>query len=328
MLEQVITKVISLVDYLPAETLTQIRTAMLKELSQYELVPKSTDLVPYTGAPQILKLFLASKKVDGASAETLKNYRLVLTKFLSRMQKDPLTITTVEIRMYLALREQEGLSRKSVSTLLAILKSFFGWLENEDYISKSPCRKIPSIKTEKRCRKHLTGEELERLRMECKTARDKAIIEFFYSTGCRLDEVHKLNLSDINWKDDSCMVIGKGNKERKVYINDRARLYLQNYIKTRTDNNNALFVSERKPHNRLGKRMLEKIISRLGVAAGINRPIFPHLLRHTMATHAYYSGATLPQIQAMLGHESASTTQIYAATDQEEIRSAHRKHVA
>ena len=328
MLERIITKVLAQVNHLPAEELQKIRTAITVELNDYDIVPKSTDLVLYTGTPQLLKLFLASKKVDGAAKTTLKNYGLILTKFLARLQKDPTNATTSDIRMYLAIRESEGLNKKSLSTLLACLKSFYGWLENEEYIVKSPCRKIPSIKTPKHVRKPLNPEELEKLRFVCKTKRDKAMVEFFYSTGCRLDEVFKLNREDINWKEDCCYVIGKGSKERQVYLNAKARMYLYKYLESRTDNDPALFVGERSPHNRLGRRAIEKVFSGLGKKAGINRPVFPHLIRHTTATNAYYSGATLPQIQAMLGHESPSTTQIYAETNTDDIRTAHKKFVA
>lgn len=148
MIEKIINKVLAQVIELPADILQRLQAVMLYELSQYEITPKSTDLVPYTGDPQILKLFLASKKVDGVSINTIKSYTLVLTNFLARLQKDPLKVTTVEIRMYLALRESEGLSKGSLATLLSILKSFYQWLENEELILKSPCRKIKNIKTE------------------------------------------------------------------------------------------------------------------------------------------------------------------------------------
>jgi integrase/recombinase XerD len=328
MLERIITKVLAQVGDLPAETIQKIRIAMTSELNDYDLVPKSKELVLYTGTPQQLKLFLASKKVDGAAQTTLKNYGLILTKFLARLQKDPVTVTTSDIRMYLAIRETEGLNKKSISTLLACLKSFYGWLENEEYIVKSPCRKIPSIKTPKHVRKALNAEELEKIRIACKTLRDKALVEFFYSTGCRLDEVYKLNREDINWKDDCCMVMGKGSKEREVYTNAKAHVYLQRYMESRKDNSPALFVGERAPHERLGRRMIEKVFSKLGKAAGLNKAVFPHLVRHTTATMALHSGAEITFVQKMLGHENADTTLIYAEVNTDQIWAAHKKHVA
>jgi integrase/recombinase XerD len=328
MLEKIITKIIAQIDDMPAETLKRVQDAIMNELSQYELSPKSMDLVPYTGTPQILKLYLASKKVDGVAKSTLDNYYLILTKFLARLQKDPLTVTTVDIRMYLALRESEGLGKGTLSTLLSILKSFYTWLENEEYIGKSPCRKIKNIKFNKHVRKPLSPEELEKVRIACKTSREKALLEFFYSTGCRLDEVYKLNKDDIQWKEDSCMVLGKGSKEREVYLNAKARVYLQKYLAERKDNNPALFVSERNPYGRLGHRSIEVIFGKLGIRAGINRPVFPHLIRHTTATNSLNSGASLTVVQKMLGHENPGTMQIYAQLNTEEVKAEHRKHVA
>lgn len=329
MLEQIINKIISEVaDELPAESLQKVQTALYNELGQYDITPKSTDIVPYTGTPQLLKLYLASKKVDGISKATEKGYRLTLTNFLARLQKDPLQVTAVDIRMYLALRESEGLNKGSQSTLLSILKSFYGWLETEEYINKSPCRKIKNIKQTKHVRKPLNAEELEKVRMVCKTSREKALVEFFYSTGCRLDEVYKLNKQDIDWKNDSCMVMGKGSKEREVYLNAKAIVHLQKYLAERKDDNEALFVTERQPHARLGRRGIEKIFADLGVKAGLKRPVFPHLIRHTTATMALNSGASLTVVQKMLGHTNPGTTQIYAELNQEEVKSEHKKHVA
>ncbi len=220
------------------------------------------------------------------------------------------------------------IKRSSLATLLASIKSFYSWLEGADLITKSPARAIPSIKTPKRVRKPLSHEELEKVRIACKTERERALVEFFYSTGCRLDEVYKLNRDDISWRNESCMVIGKGDKEREVYLNGKSKVHLQKYLVSRKDDNPALFVSERAPHRRLGRRMIEKTFSQLGIRAGINRPVFPHLIRHTTATNALNSGASLTAVQKMLGHENPGTTQIYAELNTTEIRAEHRKHVA
>jgi integrase/recombinase XerD len=328
MMEKIITKVLAQIDDLPAEMLQRIQMAMIIVLNDYEVIPKSTEIVPYTGNPQILKLFLASKKVDGAAKTTLLSYYQNLTKFMARLQKDPLTVTSIDIRMYLAIRESEGLNKNSLSSLLSILKSFYTWLENEEYIPKSPCKPIKSIKAEKHIRKPLSPEDLERLRIACETSREKALVELFYSTGCRLDEVQKLNRDDIDWKNDSCVVMGKGSKEREVYLNAKSRIFLQKYISERKDANPALFVCERLPHARLGRRSIEVTFSELGRRAGINRPVFPHLIRHTTATNALNAGASLTVVQKMLGHESPATTQIYAELDIDTVKAEHKKHVA
>lgn len=328
MIDKVITKILSQVDDLPTEILQRLQTVLSLELSNYEISPKSTEIVPYTGNPQILKMYLASKKVDGLSSKSILNYSQVLGNFLARLQKDPLDVTTNDIRMYLAIRESEGLKKSTIATLLSTLKSFYTWLENEEYILKSPCKKIRSIKTDKYVRKPLTHDELEKMRIACKSTRDKALLEFFYSTGCRLDEVAKLNKKDINWKEDSCIVMGKGSKEREVYLNAKARVHLQRYLAERKDDNEALFVCSKKPYARLGRRSIENIFAVLGIAAGLSRKVYPHLIRHTTATNALNAGASLTVVQKMLGHTNPGTTQIYAQLNNEEIKSEHRKHVA
>ena len=166
------------------------------------------------------------------------------------------------------------------------------------------------------------------MRISCKTIKERAVLEFFYSTGARLDEVNKLDADDIKWKDDSCLVWGKGSKEREVYISAKARVYVQMYLSSRKDNNPALFVCDRAPHNRLGRRSIETIISNLGKRTGINRPVYPHLIRHTKATDLINSGASLAAVQKMLGHESPATTQIYAQMDTQQIKAQILKGAA
>lgn len=328
MIETIITKILAQVIDLPVEILQRLEKAILWELVQYDISPKSTDLVPYTGVPQLLKLYLASRKVDGLSQKTLKNYYLELTNFFARLQKDPVNITSTDIRMYLAGKENTGVKKSTMSTILSNIKAFYGWLENEEYIIKSPCRKLKAIKTPKHVRKPLNPAELEKIRIACETNRDSAMLEVFYSTGARLDEIYKLNREDISWRDGSCLVFGKGSKEREVYFNAKALVHLQNYLDERKDLNPALFVSERAPHGRLKPRSIEEVFKNLGIRAGINRPVFPHLIRHTTATNALKSGAPLGIIQKMLGHENPSTTQIYAELDTEDVRTEHRKHIA
>jgi integrase/recombinase XerD len=187
---------------------------------------------------------------------------------------------------------------------------------------------IKQPKVEKRLRKPLSDDVLELLRNVCATDREKAVVEFFYSTGCRLDEVYKLNRDDINWYNKSCMVIGKGNKEREVYISARSALFLKNYLEARRDSNPALFVGVRQPHLRLSGRAIEDIFGELGTRAGIKRKIHPHLMRHTMATNLLRNGASMSAVQGLLGHEDPATTQIYAQLDKDELHNIHRKNIA
>ncbi|NLE26499.1 MAG: tyrosine-type recombinase/integrase [Clostridiaceae bacterium] len=298
-----------------------------EELYHVTIASECTDLVVTENMPGKVMLFLAAKKLDGMSIHTIKNYSFILRRFCNVLHKDIEQITSMDIRMFLALRSKEGLKNSSMAATIAALKSFFSWLENEEYITKSPMRKIKNIKVEKRLRKALTREELEMLRDVAKDLRDKAMLELFYSTGCRLDEIQKLNISDIDWANNQVRVIGKGNKERIVFLNARARIHLKKYLKTRKDTQPYLFVSERAPHNQLGRRAIEKTFEKLGIKAGINRDVYPHLIRHTTATHMLQGGATLEEVQAYLGHDSPATTQIYAQIDNNAVKQSHLKHV-
>jgi len=273
-------------------------------------------------------LYLACRKQDGLSKKTLKNYKSSLIRFAETISKRTEDITTIDIRKYLMVYEQ--LVNPCSGTLageLTKIKSFFNWLSDQDYIPKSPAKNIPAIKTDSRMRKPLSPEELEMLRDNCKTYRDRALVETFYSTGGRLDEIVKLNRDDIDWQTLSLKVIGKGNKEREVYLSPKAKVHLRKYLLSRTDENEALFVSERKPHDRLGNRAIQKVIGDLGIKARLKRKIYPHLLRHTVATDMLNNGADLITVQKYLGHEDPATTQIYAKLNKEEVKIAHRKFV-
>jgi integrase/recombinase XerD len=270
-------------------------------------------------------IFLASKKIDGLSENTLKGYYERLNKFSYFIQKNIEDIDVMDIRMYLAAYSKTGVKNSTIAREIAILKSFFVWLENNCYILKSPMRNIKQIKVEKTLREALTAEELELVRDACETLRDRALIEFFYSTGCRLDEVVKLNKSDIDWQDLSLKVFGKGKKERIVFITPKAKIHLKKYLMSRLDDCEALFVTERKPTKRLGRRSYERAIDKLGKKAKLSKDLFPHLLRHTTATSMLRNGASLVEVQHYLGHEDPSTTQIYAHLSNDAVRAAHRK---
>ena len=315
-------------DFLAQDEAVKLRSILEEELYNYEVVPTSTAIIPYEGIPEKLMLFMISKKLEGLSESTLKSYSQHLVRFSQSVHKKIEDIDTMDIRMYLAKCTQRGLKNSSILTEMNILRSFFSWLEKEDHILKSPMGKIKSIKKEKRIRKSLTPEELENLRVACKTPREIAMVEFFYSTGCRLDEVSKLNIEDIDWSQGKVQVIGKGDKERTVFLNAKAKVHLKKYLKSRNDTNEALFVSERKPHNRLGHRAFQKDFNRLGILAGITKSVHPHLLRHTTATIMVNNGANLQSVQKLLGHTDASTTQIYADLNTDEVQISHRKYAS
>jgi integrase/recombinase XerD len=305
----------------------QLRLILEEELYHYDMHAATVALVPINNILSRVKLYLAAKKLDGLSDTTLMSYKRMLLKFSSVMQKDLENINAMDIRMYLAMYVKTGAKNTSLATLISALKSFFVWMENEEYIIKSPMRKIKTVKLEKFIRKALTPVELEMLRDVCTDLRDKAMVEFFYSTGCRLDEAQKLNKSDIDWGSGKVIVFGKGKKERPVFLNAKAKVHLWKYLNTRTDINDALFVSDRQPHGRLGRRTFQITFDRLGKQAGITKDVYPHLLRHTTATNMLQNGGSLAEVQKYLGHHSPATTQIYAQLDNDALQASHKKHV-
>ncbi len=327
--EDVIIRILSkAVDLLTQEVAVQLKVILEEELYNYDLQPVENAIIPFEGIPEKIVLFISTKKLEGLSQKTLKSYSHHLARFSKIVQKRIEDITVMDIRRYLAQYASTGIKNSTLDTEISILKSFFSWLEMEDYIVKSPMRKIKPAKKEKRIRKALSQEELEMLRLACRNQREKAMIEFFYSTGCRLDEVYKLNKNDIDWNRSSVNVIGKGNKERTVFLNARAKVHLWRYLDLRKDNNNALFVGLRLPMNRLSHRGYQKVFNQLGAMAGIIKSVHPHLLRHTTATTAVNAGASIQAVQKMLGHTTPATTQIYADLNVDEVQISHRKFVS
>lgn len=328
--EEVIIKILDrMLDELPEVSVDKLRSILDEVLYDYEIRPAERALVPRSNIRDIAMLFLASKKVEGASENTIKGYGYRLKRFAENMHKNVEDITAMDIRMYLAmLQKHTGCSNTTLETERSTLQSFFNWLEVEEYIQKNPMKKIKPMKVEKRMREALTPEELELLRDSCQTLRERAIVEFFYSTGCRLDEAIKVNKQDINWQDLSLRVIGKGNKERIVYISEKAKVHIRKYLMSRLDNEDALFVTERQPFKRLGRRSIQRIFEELGKRAGIKRKVHPHLIRHTTATDMLRNGATLAEVQQYLGHEDPSTTMIYTKVSNESVRIAHKRSIS
>jgi integrase/recombinase XerD len=326
--EEVVIRIVAAVAQIFAVDPQKVREVIEEVLYDYDITPAQKALVVKSNMVNKILLYLAARKLDGLSDRTLEGYQRYLGKFSMVVQKDVEDITTMDIRRYLALYTRTGVKNSTISTITNILRGFFRWLEDEDYIVKSPCRKIKPIKTEKRLRKALTTEELELLRDGCRTYRQRALLEFFHSTGCRLEEVESVNISDIDWQNMQLRVIGKGNKERIVYLNAKAKIHLQKYLMTRLDSDEALFVTSKQPIKRLGRRSIEREFVKIGEQSKLGKNVYPHLLRHTMATHMLNSGADLGTVQAILGHEDASTTQIYAQLSNTNIEHQYRKHMA
>jgi integrase/recombinase XerD len=288
----------------------------IKKVEKTEIHPDLTEKI---------QLFLSSKKLEGLSQVTLDGYKLELNIFSKKIKKRVEDITTAEIRVFLGSFEHLKLS--SVSRKLSILKSFFSWLAAEEFLQRDPTTKIKPPKKEKRLPKALTIEELEMLREACKTNRQRAFLEVLYATGCRLSEVHDLNKTDINYQQMCCKVIGKGNKEREVYFSFKAMYHLRKYLMNRTDDEEALMITERKPYRRLSKRGIQREIGIIAKLAGLDKRVSPHTLRHTFATLTLNNGADISAVQALLGHEDPSTTQIYAQLTEEKKREQHKKYL-
>ena len=272
----------------------------------------------------ILNKFISSKEIEGCSARTLKYYKDNITKMLDTVNLPVSEITTETLRNYLSnYKNNSTAGMVTIDNIRRTLSSFFAWLENEDYIVKSPVRRIHKVKAMKKVKETLTDENLEKLRDTCTNVRDLAILELLISTGMRVGELTRLNISDMNFQERSCIVLGKGNSEREVYFSAKSKMYIEKYLETRTDNNEALFVSLIKPYNRLGISGIEITIRNLGKEANINK-VHPHKFRRTMAID---KGMPIEQVQKLLGHIKIDTTMEYAMVNQNNVKNSHRKYI-
>lgn len=275
----------------------------------------------------LIKLFLAAKRVEGCSEKTVKYYDSTIRNAVEKIDKDVTQITTDDLRLYLDdYQVTSKISKVTVDNIRRILSSFFSWLEDEDYIVKSPVRRIHKVKSCKTVKETYTDEDLELMRDECDGIRDLAIIDILASTGMRVGELVKLNKKDIDFQNRECIVLGKGNKQRKVYFDARTKLHLQKYIDSRTDNNEALFVSLQKPHNRLQISGVEIRLRELGAKLNIDK-VHPHRFRRTLATAAIDKGMPIEQVQKLLGHQSIDTTLQYSMVSQNNVKESHRKYI-
>ena len=275
-----------------------------------------------------LQLFLDAKKIEGCSERTLQYYKVTIEKMFTRLENPIRKITTEQIRSYLSAYQQiNNCSKVTVDNIRRNISSFFSWLEEEDYILKSPMRRIHKIKTKQQVKEIISDEAIEQLRDHCSCARDLAMIDLLYSTGIRVGELVNLNIADINFEDRECVVFGKGDKERRVYFDAKAKLHLQNYLKVRNDDNPALFVTLDSPHSRLKISGVEIRIRELGRSLKLNK-IHPHKFRRTMATRAIDKGMPIEQVQKILGHSQIDTTMQYAIVNQNNVKTSHQKYIA
>mgnify|MGYP000964914382 CR=1 FL=1 len=296
-------------------------------LDEYKITKAVLDPKQYDLKANIEK-YLTDKKHQGLSDLTIMSYSLQLDIFAEKVEKPVNEITKDDIKSFLVSRENDpGVNAKStVETVRSILRSFFEWLEEERIIDENPMLRIKPYKLAKPMAKALTVEELEVLRESCITLREKALIETLYSTGCRLSEVSELNKSNIDWQNRTISVWGKGSKERLVFFSARAAIYLQKYLDSRSDDCDALFVTERRPYRRMSNRAIQREVSNVGERANLGKSIHPHVLRHTFATLMLNKGCPMSVVQELLGHDDLATTQTYAKVTHEHKQHSYQKY--
>ena len=317
----------SLTDY----QLNKLKESLIINFEGVEFIIKTDELKHQEELDEnknMIDSFISSKQVEGCSERTIKYYKEIIEKFVNSFDKSIKQISTNEIRNYLSnYKDNSSCGSTTIDNIRRVLSSFFSWLEDEDYIVKSPVRRIHKIKTAIVVKEVLTDENLERLRDECENIRDLSLIELLISTGMRVGELVNLNINSLNFEDRSCIVLGKGNKEREVYFDAKTKLHLKEYISKRKDSNDALFVSMREPHQRLTISGIELIIRTLGINSNINK-VHPHKFRRTLATMAIDKGMPVEQVQKLLGHVKIETTMNYALVNQSNVKISHRRYIA
>ena len=317
----------SLTDY----QLNKLKESLIINFEKVEFIIKTDELKHQEELDENRKMiesFISSKQVEGCSNRTVKYYKEIIDKFNENFDKSIKKITTEEIRNYLSdYKDNSSCGSTTIDNIRRVLSSFFSWLEDEDFIIKSPIRRIHRIKTPTVVKEILTDENLENLRDKCENVRDLSLVELLISTGMRVGELVNLNINNLNFEDRSCIVLGKGNKEREVYFDAKTKLHLKEYLSKRNDNNDALFVSLRKPYQRLSISGIELIIRNLGVSTNINR-VHPHKFRRTLATMAIDKGMPVEQVQKLLGHVKIETTMHYALVNQSNVKISHRRYIA
>jgi len=311
--------------HLNNEQLKKLQDSLYLVLGEYELSMYTEIKVEHE--TELVDKFISAKKIEGCSEKTLTYYKKTIETMVSGIDKKPSNITTDDLRVYLAEYQKNNNSSKvTMDNIRRIVSTFFSWLEDEDYIVKSPARRIHKVKTDKVIKDIYTDETLEIMRDNCKTKRDLAIIDLLTSSGMRVGELVRLNRDDINFNERECVVFGKGNKERIVYFDARTKIHLQNYLESRNDTNPALFVSLKKPYKRIQIGGVESRLRELGRMLNIPK-VYPHKFRRTMATTAIDKGMPIEQVQQLLGHQKIDTTMHYAMVKQQNVKMAHRKYI-
>lgn len=304
-----------------------VQDVLVVQLNEYEVQKRCTDLeVLDTSAERALKKFIGTKRLEGIADSTLRRYADENLKLIRFLRKPLYEVTTYDLRFYLSYRRQQGkVSNRTLDGMRRCYSSFFGWLAAEGMIGRNPCAALSQIKYRKMVKKPFSAVELEKIRKACQTERDIAIVDFLYATGCRVSEVVALDISDIDFDNLECRVLGKGNKERIVYLSPVAAMHLQEYLRSRRDFSEALFAG--KGSDRIGKNGIEALLKRIGKAAGVEN-VHPHRYRRTFATNLLDRGMNIQDVAAILGHADLKTTQVYCYISQVNVQAAYRKYAA
>ena len=320
--EKIVRIVNAMAEFLSIEQLKKLQEVIVQELSENE--PQRENI----SNDEYITRFLNAKQMEGCSDRTIQYYRVTVEHFLKDISNPVRKINTEQIRDYLVRYQKiNNCSKVTIDNVRRNISSFFSWLEEEDYILKSPMRRIHKIKTKTVVKETISDEAIEKLRDHCTELRDLAIIDLLYSTGIRVGELVNLDISDLDLEQRECIVFGKGDKERKVYFDAKAKIHLQRYLDSRTDNNPALFVTLDAPFNRLKISGVEIRIRELGRSIGLNK-IHPHKFRRTMATRAIDKVMPIEQVQKILGHSQIDTTMQYAIVNQTNVKNSHQKYIA
>lgn len=328
MKNQIVNDIIQgMLSYIDNAQANKLRQVLHSVMENYEITESEADSMTEPTNTKLLEAFLSAKRIEGCSEKTLKYYQKTIEAMLNGIGKGASHVVTDDLRSYLTKYQDEKKSSKvTIDNIRRILSSFFSWLEDEDYILKSPVRRIHKIKSASTIKETYSDEALEIMRDNCGNTRDLALIDMLASTGMRVGELVLLNKDDINFEERECVVFGKGSKERIVYFDARAKIHLQNYLQSRNDNNPALFVSLKSPFNRLKIGGVEVRLREIGKRLNLPR-VHPHKFRRTLATVAIDKGMPVEQLQQLLGHQRIDTTLQYAMVKQSNVKIAHRKYI-
>lgn len=300
--------------------------------SNYDISQRETHVVPYqSNIPDCYRVYMVAKKIEGMSPESMKTYNFYLTDFFEHINRPFEQVTTNDIRIYLyETQKRTGISNRTLDGKRLVINTFMDWCWKEGYITNNPCASIKPIKFEEKPREPLSNMELEIVRDACENYRDKAMIELFYSTGCRLSEMVNLKISDIDFTSKEVHLFGKGSKHRTSYLNAKAEYMLKKYFeleRPKESISDSVFVIFRKPYNEMHKELIYARIKAIQKRSGIERSLFPHLLRHTMATDALNRGMSVAEVKEILGHEKLDTTMIYAKISHDSVKFNHKRYI-